>query len=224
MKLLKAMFDTSILLKIIVNIVIVTAIVGLYILGLYLLLTVIITGNLAFLQILSSLTILMYVWYGMIIFLPFLLFLKFTKESRYYILPLAKAYGVKLSIIKNIEKDKEKDEIKFYIFAAILFAVTIITLFVKTDPYFLPIAFIPLYILIYKNWMNGLSLALGEAFRLSYEKNKSPYIMRGFFFIFLMHIPIVWFFQPWMLQALADVFFKQQAEESAIDKMKSKNV
>ncbi len=211
MKLLNAMFNTSILLKIVINIFIVTGIVGVYAIGLYLLLIMTFSGNLAFFQIISFLSIMLYLWYGMIIFLPFLLFLKFTYESEYYLRPLAKTYGRKLSPLRN--KEKDKDKIRFYIFAGILFAFIIGILFIKKNPYFLLIGLFPLYILIYKNWINGLYFSLGEAFKESYEKEKYPYIIRAFFFILLMHIPIVWFFQPWMLQSLADVFFQKIEKE-----------
>ncbi len=210
MKLLYAMFDMQVLLKIVINILISTGIVGLYILGLYLFLIMTVSGNLAVLEILTFLSVLLYLWYGMIIFLPFLLFLKFTYESKYYLRPLAKAYGRKLSPLK--QKDKAKT--KFYIFFAILSAVIVGVLFIEKDPYFLFIGFVPIYMLIYKNWINGLYFALGEAFKTSYENAKYPYIVRAFFFMLLMHIPIVWFFQPWILQSLADVYFQKIDEES----------
>jgi hypothetical protein len=210
MKLYKAMFDTSVLKQIFGTMLKVVLIVSGYVLLLfYVVSTQTFTGGQNIGEIVFTLVLVYFSFYGAFIFLPFYLFLKYTYESEVYLTPLALAYGVTLSTSKKpILEKKERRKIAFYLFISALFLFIITILYIDEAPFAIILGLIPFYIMMYINWINGLTFALGESFTHYYKLHKQQYFLRASGFIFLMHIPLFWFFQPWILQALAESYFK----------------
>ena len=160
-------------------------------------------------EIVFTLLLVYFSFYGTFIFLPFYLFLKYSYDSTVYLKPLATAYAVTLPPSKKrILEIKERRKIAFYLFISALFLFAITILAIDHTPFAMIVGLIPFYIMIYINWINGLTFALGESFRKYYEQHRYQYFLRASGFILLMHIPLFWFFQPWVLQALAEHYFQ----------------
>jgi len=203
------MFDRSVLGSIIATFLKVVGLLTLYFCVLYYIFaTQTVTGNQNIGEITMTVLLLFLSWYMIFAYLPFFLFLKTTYTSSRYLTPLAKLYGSVLSGVDHTIEKREKLKIGFYLFAAAAFLLAVAVLFFKKAPYMLVIGLIPFYMMVYLNWIKGLYLALGESFSIHYTQNRQRYIKRAIGLMLLMHIPIFWFFQPWVLQSLADIYFQ----------------
>ncbi len=140
---------------------------------------------------------------------PVIVTIKSTFDTQHYLNYIADAYDATLVPINTRSKYK-------YVFIAIFYSITlsILLLFIsdytkKTSYEFLWVLFfIPLYILVYQNWIYGLKLAIGKDFEAVYQENRSLFIKKGILFILFMHIPFVEVLQPWFLMSLGDIYYK----------------
>lgn len=140
---------------------------------------------------------------------PVIITIKATFDTQYYLKYIADAYDATLVPINTQSKYK-------YVFIAIFYSIilSIFLLFIsnyieETSYEFLWVLFlIPLYTLIYQNWIYGLKLAIGNDFEAVYQKNRSLFIKKGVLFILFMHIPFVEILQPWFLMSLGDIYYK----------------
>ncbi len=210
----KAMFDRRVLGSIAGTFFKVAGLLTLYFFGLYTIFaTQTVTGDQNIGEITMTVLLLFLSWYVIFAYLPFFLFLKTTYTSSRYLTPLAKLYGSVLSGVDHTIEKREKLKIGFYLFAATAFLLVIAVLFLKKAPYMLVIGLVPFYVMVYLNWIKGLYLALGESFSIHYTQNRQRYIKRATRLMLLMHIPIFWFFQPWVLQSLADIYFQDTQDD-----------
>ena len=209
-KLFTVMLDKRVLKNIFVRLFKVILFLGVYFLGLALIIsTQTLTGAQSFGGIVITTLIGFFSIYAVFSLLPMYLFIKPTYESKLYLQPLAKVYQQELSPVDETLATKDKRKITLYSFFAALFAFVVIVLSIRRMPFLIPLGFLPLYVMIYKNWMKGLYLALGEKFDNDYKQNKKAYMSRAIGLLILMHFPLFWFFQPWALQALAEIYFKE---------------
>jgi len=214
----KAMFNKSILGSIAATFFKVVGLLAVYFGGLiYIFSTQTLTGNQNIGEMTITVLLLFLSWYVIFVYLPFFLFLKTTYTSSLYLTPLAKLYGSVLPGVDRSVEKKEKLKIGFYLFIAAAFLLVIAVLFLKKAPYMLVIGLVPFYVMVYRNWIKGLYLALGENFNIHYAQNRQKYMKRAAWLMLLMHIPIFWFFQPWVLQSLADIYFKDRQKNIAED-------
>ncbi len=140
---------------------------------------------------------------------PVIITIKATFDTQYYLKYIATFYDTTLVPLNTRSKYK-------YVFIALFYfiALSILLLFINgliqdTSYGFLWVLFlIPLYILIYKNWIYGLKLAIGDNFEAVYRKNRSLFIKKGILFILLMHIPFVEILQPWFLMSLGNIYYQ----------------
>jgi len=214
----KAMFSGIVLRSIAATFFTVVGLLAVYVFGFYYVLTTqTFTGNQNMGEIILTLLLIYLLWYAIFVYLPFFLFLKTTYASSRYLAPLAKLYDRVLPGLDHSVEKKEKLKIGFYLFVAAAFLFVIAVFFFKKAPYMLVIGLVPFYVMVYKNWIKGLHLALGESFSIHYAQHRHKYMKRAAWLMLLMHIPIFWFFQPWVIQALAVLYFEEKT-------MKEKNV
>jgi len=143
-------------------------------------------------------------YYVMIVIVPSYIFIKPVFNSSIYLAYVAKVYGVKLHPMRVRLRKKYYRRASLNIFLSFIFTLIIWVLSMHYHTMFVVlIAFIPFYIILYKNWIRGLRLAFGTRFKEHYEKNKKRYMQRAAFLILLQHIPIFWFLQPWMIQIMS---------------------
>ena len=147
--------------------------------------------------------------YTIRVIFPAIVTIKSTFDTQHYLNYIADAYDTTLVPINTRSKYK-------YVFIVIFYFITlsILLLFIsgytkKTSYEFLWVLFlIPLYILIYQNWIYGLKLAIGNDFETVYQKNRSLFIKKGIIYILFIHIPFVEILQPWFLMSLGDIYYK----------------
>ncbi len=136
----------------------------------------------------------------------FLVTLKATLDTSYYLSYVADNYNVKLPSVTLQSKFK-------YVAIAVLYCLALLTLIYLTLLFIQNgigiLLFIPLYILIYQNWIYGLKLAIGNDFNAIYQEHRLDFMKKGIFYIMLMHIPFAAIFQPWFLMSLGDIYFKK---------------
>ena len=164
-----------------------------------------------FVEYLMKLIFLFFSWHVILAYVPFFIFLKAACSSTKFLTPLAELYGRTLSGVDSVTKIKEKLIIGLYLFSAVTLIFFLYDTYFKTAPYLLAAGLIPFYILQYKSWIRGLYLAVGEDFYAHYAQHRQQYIKRAAILMLLMHIPIFWLFQPWALQILAHIYFKETA-------------
>ena len=166
------------------------------------------SGNQNIGEITLTFLLIFFSFYGILIFLPSHLFLKVSYESSFYLKPLATLYGIELSPVEMLLDKKEKRKIGFYIFSTALLLFVLAVFFLDDAPFMLIFGIIPFYIMIYKNWINGLYRAFGKKFKDHYTKDRLKYMKKSVWMLLLVPVPLFWFFQPWALQILANTYLK----------------
>jgi len=142
---------------------------------------------------------------------PIIVTIKATFDADHYLKYVAYFYDSTLTPINRKSKYK-------YVMIAIFYALLLSVVFVfimnitqDTSYSFLWILIlIPLYTLIYQNWIYGLKLTIGEDFEAVYQKDRSLFIKKGILFILLMHIPFIVILQPWFFMSLGDIYYQNR--------------
>lgn len=147
--------------------------------------------------------------YTMRIIFPVIVTIKATFDTQRYLNYIANFYDATLVPLNTRSKYKYVF-IAFLCFIALFFLLLFIDDLIRdTSNQFLWVLFlIPLYVLVYQNWIYGLKLAIGDDFKAVYRKNRSLFIKKGILFILLMHIPFVEILQPWFLMSLGDIYYQ----------------
>ncbi len=147
--------------------------------------------------------------YTMRIIFPVIVTIKATFDTPRYLNYIANFYDTTLAPLNTRSKYK-------YVFIAVFYSIALFYLLLFIDDlirdtsnqFLWVLFFIPLYILVYQNWIYGLKLAIGDDFKAVYQKNRSLFIKKGILFILLMHIPFVEILQPWFLMSLGNIYYQ----------------
>ncbi len=147
--------------------------------------------------------------YTMRVIFPVIVTIKATFDAPHYLNYIANFYDTTLVPLNTRSKYK-------YVFIAVFYSIALFYLLLFIDDlirdtsnqFLWVLFFIPLYILVYQNWIYGLKLAIGDDFKAVYQKNRSLFIKKGILFILLMHIPFVEILQPWFLMSLGDIYYQ----------------
>lgn len=148
---------------------------------------------------------------SMKVIFPIIVTIKATFDADHYVKYIANFYNSTLSPINRKYKYK-------YVMIAIFYTLLLFVLFISMMNVIQDTAYaflwvlilIPLYTLIYQNWIYGLKLTIGKDFEAVYQNSRSLFIKKGILFILLMHIPFVVILQPWFFMSLGDIYYKNR--------------
>jgi hypothetical protein len=171
------------------------------------------SGFALFLYLLYHFLAMAFSYYGFVVLFPIYISVKTTFDASYYLSFLARYHHLELHPIAIHSKVR-------YFFKAVGLIVVIFMmmagLLILCDEtaleFLVPTPLLLIYVLIYKNWINALELGIGEEFKSYYEEHRVSYIFRGILYLILMHIPITFLFQPWIILILAAPYFKSRDE------------
>jgi hypothetical protein len=167
--------------------------------------------------------------YGLIILLPIYITLKVKFDAPFYLGYLSKYYDISIKPLETDSKIKNFFKAVFYVLLSLVLGLVVIIFASSVDfSWLMLLAFIPLYILIYKNFISALHVGIGDDFLEDYEKYKYIYIRKSIWIIMLMHIPFLFVLQPWFLLMLGNIYFTNKStfihilsQESVYESMNS---